>query len=120
MARAARARQGAGPGDRRRAAALHLAEQAAAVGDLAPLEKAVAADPDNHQARFDLALALNAKGERDEAADSLARDHQARPHMERRGGAQAIAAVLRGLGPDGPGGGDGAAQIVGDPVLSGA
>ena len=44
------------------AAALHVAEQAAAIGDLAPLEKAVAENPDNHQARFDLALALNAKG----------------------------------------------------------
>ena len=53
------------------AAALHVAEQAAAIGDLAPLEKAVAENPDNHQARFDLALALNAEGRRDEAADAL-------------------------------------------------
>jgi len=52
-------------------AAVRLAEQAAAVGDLAPLEKALAENPDNHQARFDLALALNAKGRRDEAADCL-------------------------------------------------
>jgi len=53
------------------AAALHVAEQASAIGDLAPLEKAVAENPDNHQARFDLALALNAEGRRDEAADAL-------------------------------------------------
>jgi putative thioredoxin len=53
------------------AAALRVAEQASAVGDLAPLEKALAENPDNHQARFDLALALNAKGQRDEAADAL-------------------------------------------------
>jgi putative thioredoxin len=52
-------------------AALHLAEQAASVGDLAPLQKALAANPDDHQARFDLAVALNAKGERDKAADEL-------------------------------------------------
>jgi putative thioredoxin len=52
-------------------AALHLAEQAASVGDLAPLQKALAANPDDHQARFDLAVALNAKGERDQAADEL-------------------------------------------------
>ena len=52
-------------------AAIHLAEQAASVGDLAPLEKALAANPDDHQARFDLAVALNAKGERDRAADEL-------------------------------------------------
>jgi putative thioredoxin len=52
-------------------AALHLAEQAASVGDLAPLQKALAANPDDHQARFDLAVALNANGERDQAADEL-------------------------------------------------
>ena len=52
-------------------AALHLAEQASQVGDLAPLQKALAANPDDHQARFDLAAALNAKGERDSAADEL-------------------------------------------------
>jgi putative thioredoxin len=52
-------------------AALHVAEQAANIGDLAPLQKAVSANPDDHQARFDLALALNAHGERDKAADEL-------------------------------------------------
>ena len=52
-------------------AALHLAEQAETVGDLAPLQKALAANPDDHQARFDLAVALNAKGERDQAAEEL-------------------------------------------------
>jgi len=52
-------------------AALNLAEQASTVGDLAPLQKALAANPDDHQARFDLAVALNAKGEREKAADEL-------------------------------------------------
>ena len=52
-------------------AALHLAEQATQVGDLAPLQKALGLNPDDHQARFDLAVALNAKGERDAAADEL-------------------------------------------------
>ncbi|WP_158809843.1 co-chaperone YbbN [Beijerinckia sp. L45] len=52
-------------------AALDLAEQASAVGDDADLRRRVEADPDDHQARFDLALALNAKGLRDEAADAL-------------------------------------------------
>src|ERR1700729_2765206 len=52
-------------------AALRLAEQASTVGELAPLEQAIAANPDNHQARFDLAVALSAKGERDAAADQL-------------------------------------------------
>ena len=52
-------------------AALDIAEQAASLGDAAPLEAAVAADPTNNQARFDLALALNAQGERERAADHL-------------------------------------------------
>ena len=52
-------------------AAVHLAEQAATVGDLAPLRKALAENPDDHQARFDLAVALAAKGDRDDAASQL-------------------------------------------------
>jgi putative thioredoxin len=52
-------------------AALKLAEQASNVGELAPLEQATAANPDDHQARLDLAIALSAKGERDAAADHL-------------------------------------------------
>jgi putative thioredoxin len=52
-------------------AAIDLAEHAAALGDLGLLEKAVADDPADNQARFDLALALNAGGNRDAAADRL-------------------------------------------------
>jgi len=52
-------------------AAIQLAEQAASVGDLGGLLKRIAEDPDDHQARFDLALALNAKGDRQGAADRL-------------------------------------------------
>jgi putative thioredoxin len=52
-------------------AALELAEQASNVGDLAGLEAALAKNPHDHQARFDLAVALNAEGRRTEAADHL-------------------------------------------------
>ncbi len=52
-------------------AALRLAEQASNVGELAPLERAVAANPDDHKARYDLAVALSAKGDREGAADQL-------------------------------------------------
>jgi putative thioredoxin len=52
-------------------AALELAEQAKAVGPIADLERKVASNPLDHQARFDLAVALNAKGRREEAADHL-------------------------------------------------
>jgi putative thioredoxin len=52
-------------------AALELAEQAKSLGPLAELEQKVAANPLDHQARFDLALALNGKGRRAEALDHL-------------------------------------------------
>jgi putative thioredoxin len=52
-------------------AALELAEQASNVGDLGGLEAALAKNPQDHQARFDLAVALNAEGRRDEAANRL-------------------------------------------------
>jgi putative thioredoxin len=53
------------------AARLELAERAASLGDLAGLEQRIAADAGDHQARFDLAVALNARGFRLEAADHL-------------------------------------------------
>jgi putative thioredoxin len=52
-------------------AALDVAEQAKSVGPVADLEQKVAANPLDHQARFDLATALNAKGKRAEAVDQL-------------------------------------------------
>ncbi|MFG1301252.1 co-chaperone YbbN [Xanthobacter sp. V3C-3] len=48
-------------------AALEVAEQAAALGDLTTLQAKVDIDPTDHQARFDLALALNARGRREQA-----------------------------------------------------
>jgi putative thioredoxin len=51
--------------------ALEVAEQAKSVGPVAELEQKVAANPLDHQARFELAVALNAAGKRDEAADHL-------------------------------------------------
>ena len=52
-------------------AALELAEQAKSVGPIGELEQKVAANPLDHQARFDLAVALNAEGKRAEAVDQL-------------------------------------------------
>jgi putative thioredoxin len=52
-------------------AAVELAEQASSLGPIAELEQKVASNPLDHQARFDLALALNAKGRRKEAVDHL-------------------------------------------------
>jgi len=52
-------------------AALEVAEQAGSVGPIGELEQKVAANPLDHQARFDLAVALNAKAKRLEAVDHL-------------------------------------------------
>jgi putative thioredoxin len=52
-------------------AALDLAEQAKTLGPIAEFEQKVIANPLDHQARFDLALALNGKGKRMEALDHL-------------------------------------------------
>jgi putative thioredoxin len=52
-------------------AALELAEQAQSVGPVSELEQKVAANPLDHQARFDLAVALNSKSRRQEAVDNL-------------------------------------------------
>ncbi len=52
-------------------AALELAEQSQNVGPVNELEQKVAANPLDHQARFDLALALNGQGQRAEALDHL-------------------------------------------------
>jgi putative thioredoxin len=52
-------------------AAIDLAAQAEALGDTAELERRIAADANDHQARFDLAVALNGAGRREEAVERL-------------------------------------------------
>jgi putative thioredoxin len=52
-------------------AALELARKTPAAGDIETLRAKLAADPKDPQARFDLALALNAKGDRSGALDEL-------------------------------------------------
>ncbi len=51
--------------------AIQLAEKAEGAGDAAALEARLAADPADHQARFDLALARYAHGDREGAIDAL-------------------------------------------------
>jgi putative thioredoxin len=52
-------------------AAIEAAEAAASLGDTSGLAAKVEANPDDHQARLELAIALNANGQKDEAADHL-------------------------------------------------
>ena len=51
--------------------ALRLAQQAADLGGAAKLREAVAANPDDHQARLELAVALAGEGDRAGAVDEL-------------------------------------------------
>jgi putative thioredoxin len=52
-------------------ARLELAAQTETLGDSAPLEARISANPADHQARFELALILNARGDREAATDHL-------------------------------------------------
>ena len=52
-------------------AALEVAEQAKSVGPIGELEQKVSVNPLDHQARFDLAVALNGKGRRLDALENL-------------------------------------------------
>lgn len=52
-------------------ARIALAEQTAKLGDAMALEARIASDPNDHQARFDLALIFAARGETKAAVDSL-------------------------------------------------
>lgn len=53
------------------AAQINLQEQAADAGEIPALMEKVAADHNDHQARFDLAVALHSAGKRQAAADEL-------------------------------------------------
>ena len=59
------------PADPAARAELDLSEQAKSVGPIDELEQKVAANPLDHQARFDLAVALDSKNRRQEAVDHL-------------------------------------------------
>lgn len=60
-------------------AALKIAEQAGNISDLKNLEKTLADNPANHQARFDLAISLAADEMREDAADHLLHIIKANP-----------------------------------------
>ena len=92
-------------------AALDLAKALAAGEGTRELKARLAANPADHQARFDLAVALAARGDKEEAVDHLLEMLPPRPQLERAGGAQAARAAVRGLGSEGRGHLDGRRRL---------
>jgi putative thioredoxin len=83
-------------------AAIELAEQAADLGDIAELEAKVAADPSDHQARFDLALALNARDRREEAVNHLIAIIKADRNWNEDGARKQLLQLFEAWGPMDP------------------
>ena len=98
-------------------AAVNLAEQASTVGELAPARGGGRGQPRRPSVAVRSRGRAVGQGRAGRGGRSAARDHPPRPQVERRGGAQAAVAAVRGLGPDGPGVGRRPPQTVRDLVL---
>ena len=83
-------------------AALDLADQAASVGDVADLRRRAEADPSDHQTRFDLAIALNAKGLKAEAADALLESLRREPRWNEDAARKQLLQFFEAWGPMDP------------------
>ena len=103
------------PAIARAASALALAEARAGRRRIR-VRAALAADPDDHEARYELAGALMAARRPRRRRRPAARDHPPRPRLERRRGAQAAAAADGGGRPGGSLGVGAAPAALGDPV----
>jgi len=83
-------------------AELKLREQAAGAGDSAPLLARLEIDPNDHQARYDLALALDAKGDREgamrELLDLVRRDRKWNDEAARKH----LVTLFEAMGPTDP------------------
>ena len=83
-------------------AQLALARQAADAGPVGELRAAVEADPDDHQARFDLAQALHANGEAEEAVDQLLELFRRDPEWNDGAAKQQLFTIFEALKPNDP------------------
>jgi putative thioredoxin len=83
-------------------AELALKERAADAGDLAPLRAKVAANPADLQARFDLALALDGKGTREEAIDQLLEIVRRDRKWNEEGARKHLVTLFEAMGPTDP------------------
>jgi putative thioredoxin len=83
-------------------AAIELAEQTANSGPLAKLEAQVAADPADHQARYDLAIALHGAGEHEAAAEALIEIVRRDRNWNEDGARQQLLKFFEAWGPTDP------------------
>ena len=79
-----------------------LAEQAGSAGDHAAFEAALAANPDDHQARHDLALALVASGKPEEGIDHLLELFRRDREWNDDAARQQLFKIFEALGPQDP------------------
>jgi len=83
-------------------AALALAEQAGAAGDLGSLERKLADNPADHQSRFDHAMGLYAAGKAEQAIDQLLEIVRRDRTWNEDGARQQILKLFEALGPTNP------------------
>lgn len=79
-----------------------LSEQAGSAGDNAALEAKVAANPDDHQARYDLATALVAAGRHGEGIDHLLEIFRRDSEWNEDAARQQLFKIFEALGPTDP------------------
>ena len=84
------------------ASALALAEKSADTGDRGELLERLEADPDDHQARFDLALALHAEGRNEEAIDALVEIVRRAREWNDQAARKQLLELFEALGPTDP------------------
>lgn len=82
--------------------ALELAEQAGQAGPAAELRRAVAVNPDDHQARFDLAMAYFAGGEREAAVDELLELYRRNKGWNEEAARKQLVKLFEAFGPTDP------------------
>lgn len=80
-------------------AALTLGQQSTDAGDTEPLRAAVAANPKDHQARYDLAMALNAAGDKAGAVDALLEIIQADRNWNEEAARKQLLTLFEAFGP---------------------
>ena len=83
-------------------AELKLKESASKATDDAPLRAKVAADPGDLQARYDLALALEAKGEREGALDALLEIVRRNRDWNEQAARKQLVTLFEAMGPTDP------------------